>query len=106
MLAALALVALVGTIFDAALSCATAVNRVASIAVGYGLSLALGLALGLLLLPWLGLLAVATALLIAEAGGSATAIYVLRKIIPGIRWRAVGWEMPSFFSIGRRTDRS
>jgi O-antigen/teichoic acid export membrane protein len=82
LLLGLALVAFVGTYFDAAMAAVSAINRVGLVAFGYGASLALGLLAAVLLLPFLGPLAIAVGLLFPELGGSWAALQTLHEAVP------------------------
>jgi O-antigen/teichoic acid export membrane protein len=82
LLTALALVALVGSLFDALFLSVAAVNRVVRVAVGYGAGLAIGFAAGLALLPWLGPVALAIALIVPEIGGAWAAMRTLSLACP------------------------
>jgi O-antigen/teichoic acid export membrane protein len=85
----LALVALVGTYFDALMAAVAATNRVTMVALGYGLSLCAGLLAGTLAIPWFGAMAVSSCLLLPELGGSLAAIRTLQRVIPGARIRTI-----------------
>jgi O-antigen/teichoic acid export membrane protein len=106
LLIALAMVAVIGSYFDAALACATAVNRVALIAFGYAGSLAMGLALGVAMIPVAGTLSISLALLIAEIGGAVAAMRTLALLVPHLRLRVAGWRNVRLLSRSSDPDRS
>jgi O-antigen/teichoic acid export membrane protein len=82
LLGALAVVALVGAYFDAAILLAGALNRILLAGVGYWVGLAAGTALALVLLPSIGIVAVAGfALLLPDLFGSIAATRALRTLL-------------------------
>jgi O-antigen/teichoic acid export membrane protein len=81
-LATLAVVALVGTYFDAALLATSALNKVLLAGLGYWIGLAAGLSLALVLLPPLGVVAVTgIGLLLPELAGSIAATRSLDAVL-------------------------
>jgi O-antigen/teichoic acid export membrane protein len=81
LLAAAALVAFVGTYFDATLVAASAFNRVAAAAIFYAAGLVVGIGAALALLPWLGLVAVAgVGMLAPEVIGAFGATMTIRSV--------------------------
>jgi O-antigen/teichoic acid export membrane protein len=96
LLAALAVVALVGTYFDASILLAGAMNRILAAGAGYWIGLAAGTALALLLLPGIGILAVASiGLLLPDLFGAIAATRsleaLLRRPLRARDMLPVGW---------------
>lgn len=82
LLCMLALIALVGTYFDAVLVAAASLNRVTRIAANYAAALTVGLIAAVLLKDWLGLWAIGLGLLLPELSGAVTAFRTLRQSVP------------------------
>jgi O-antigen/teichoic acid export membrane protein len=82
LLGALAVVALVGVYFDAAILSAGALNRILLVGIGYWIGLVTGLALALALLPSIGIVAVAgIGLLLPDLIGSFAATHTLGALL-------------------------
>jgi O-antigen/teichoic acid export membrane protein len=96
LLAALAVVALVGTYFDSSILLAGALNRILAAGIGYWIGLIAGTALALMLLPGIGIVAVAgIGLLLPDLIGAIAATRsleaLLRRPLRAKDMLSVGW---------------